>query len=309
MNGNRAVSLPIVGCLLLMSAALAVGQESGWDRFVADGDAAMAKKQYPQAEESYRQALKFAESHWKRDARISGTIIKLADSCNAQGKKDEAESLATRAVTTLSEALKAHKPKDASEEYQQIEVSTAIFDKAGDIFAANQKYPDAEDMYQKVITTRERYAAEVPPSKPKNEDFFRFWLQTAGNARAEVADSYDKLGRLYRIEGRYEEALRQYQKSEVIREKQFGTDGPPVAQSLGDIAMCYALQGNYDQAEPLYKRVIAILEHNNYQEKPEMAVALENYSLVLRKTGHEAEAGSVSERAREIRTKLSGTAH
>jgi hypothetical protein len=49
--------------------------------------------------------------------------------------------------------------------------------------------------------------------------------------------------------------------------------------------------------------VIAILEHNNYQGKPEMAVALENYALVLKKTGRDAEAKAVSARAREIRTK------
>ena len=62
--------------------------------------------------------------------------------------------------------------------------------------------------------------------------------------------------------------------------------------------MCYALSGEFDQAEPLYKRVIAILEHNNFQEKREMAIALENYSLVLKKTGHDAEAKAASERAR-----------
>jgi tetratricopeptide (TPR) repeat protein len=73
--------------------------------------------------------------------------------------------------------------------------------------------------------------------------------------------------------------------------------------------MCYALQAKYDQAEPLYKRVIEILEHNNLQQKQEMAVALENYSLILRKTGRDAEAKPASERAREIRTKLSETAH
>ena len=308
MNAHRALLSLIVGYPLIAATSV-LGQSTDWEHFIADGDAAMAQKQYPQAEESYRQALKFAESHWKKDARISSALTKLAESCNAQGKRDEAESLASRSVTSLSEARKAHKPKDSSEELYQVEVTVTTIDNAGDIFAANQKYPEAEKMYLQAIAIGEDYVMKKPPSKPTNEDFFRFIAQNLGNAQAKVADSYDKLGRVYRNEGRYEDAAQQYRKSEVAREKQFGPDKPQVAQSLGDIAMCYALEAKYDQAEPLYKRVIAILEHNNLQEEPEMAVALEKYSLILRKTGRDAEAKPASERAREIRTKLSETTH
>jgi tetratricopeptide (TPR) repeat protein len=298
----------IVGYLLIAPTSV-LGQNTDWDHFIVDGDAAMAQKQYPQAEESYRRALKFAESHWKKDARISGVLIKLAESCNSQGKRDEAETLASRSLASLSEARKAHKPKGASDALLQVEVTVTTIDEAGDIFAANQRYPEAKKMYLQAIAVGEDYISEKPPSKPNNEDFFRFMAQNLGNAQVTVADSYDKLGRLYRSEGKYEDAAQQYQKSEVAREKQFGPDKPQVAQSLSDIAMCYALQAKYDQAEPLYKRVIEILEHNNLQQKQEMAVALENYSLILRKTGRDAEAKPASERAREIRTKLSETAH
>jgi tetratricopeptide (TPR) repeat protein len=308
MKANLAL-LSAVGCALLMSTAFALGQDTDWDHLIADGDAAMAKKQYPQAEQAYRQALNFAESHWKKDARVSGALIKLAESCNAQGKKEDAEVYANHAVATLSEARKAHKPKDTSEEYLQQDVSAATLDKAGDIFAANQAYAEAEKMYLETIKIREDYATEKEPAKPTNEDFFRFLAQSLGNARAKVADSEDKLGRLYVRERKFQDALRLYEKSEAIREKQFGPDRPPVAQSLSDIAMCYALQGQYDRAEPLYKRVIAILEHNNFHEKQEMAVALENYSLVLRKTGRDVEAKTTLEQAREVRSKLSETSH
>jgi hypothetical protein len=294
---------------LAASATFAIGQASDWDRLIADGDAAMVKKQYPQAEESYRQALQFAESHWKKDARVSGALIKLAESCDAQGKKDDAEAFANRAVTTLAEAEKAHKPKDASEEYLQTDVAATTSEKAGDIFAASQKYLDAEKMYLHAIAVREDYFAEEPPSKPNNEDFFRFMAQNTGNVQAKIADSDDKLGRVYVREGKFHEAAQQYQKSEAIREKQFGPDKPSVAQSVGDVAMCYALQGQYDRAEPLYKRMITILELNNFQEKPEMVAALENYSLVLKKIGREAEANAASKRAQEIKTKLSETSH
>jgi tetratricopeptide (TPR) repeat protein len=308
MNACHAAMLLIVGCLLTAPTSVHA-QNSDWDRFIAAGDAAMAQKQYSQAEEAYLQALKFAESHWKKDARISGALIKLAESCNAQGKRDEAEILTHRSVTTLPEARKTNKPNDASNEFLQMEVAMATIDKAGDIFAVNQKYPEAEKAYLQAIAIGEAYVSEKPPSHPTDEDFFRFMAQSLGDAQSKLVDAYDKLGHLYLIQKEYEDAARQYQKSEVAREKQFGPDKPQVAQSLSDVAMCYALQAKYDQAEPLYKQVIAILERNNLQEKPEMAAALENYSLILRKTGRDAEAAPVSERARAIRTKLSETTH
>ena len=65
--------------------------------------------------------------------------------------------------------------------------------------------------------------------------------QNLGNAQAKIADSDDKLARLYVREGKIQEAARRYQKSEAIREKQFGPAKPPVAQSLSDVALCYAL--------------------------------------------------------------------
>jgi len=308
MNAKRAILPAVISCLVLMSTPFVHGQDTDWDRLISDGDAAVAKKQYPQAEEAYRQALKFSESHLNKDARTSGVaLIKLAESCNAQGKKEDAEAFASRAVATMSQAGKAHKPKDASDEYWQEEVLVATIEKAGDIFAANQNYAAGEKMYLRAIKIREDYATEEPPAKPNNEDFFRFLIQDFEHTKAKVADSEDKLARLYVRERKFQDALRQYQKSEAIREKQFGPDRPPVAQSLSDIAMCYALQGQYDRAEPLYKRVIAILEHNNYQDKREMEVALENYSLVLKKTGRDAEAKDIYERALGIRTKLAET--
>ncbi len=147
-------------------------------------------------------------------------------------RQDEAQAFASRAVTTLSEAGKAHKPKDASDEYWQKEVFVSTIDKARDIFATNQNYVAAEKMYLEAIKIREDYATENWPSKPNNEDFSRFLIQDFEHTRAKVADSDDKLGRLYVREGKFQEALRQYQKSEAIREKQFGPDRPPVAQSL-----------------------------------------------------------------------------
>jgi len=183
-------SLLTIAAWLLTSPPFLAGQQTDWDRFVADGDSAMAHKQYAQAEDSYREAMNYAQGHWKNDSRLSATLIKLAEACNADGKKVEAESLAHRSATELHEPQKKHKPKEASDEWFQVDVSVTVLTKAGDRFAANQRFLDAEDPYLKAIAIRENYA-EKPPAKPANEDFFRFIAQSLGEAQPKVADSYD----------------------------------------------------------------------------------------------------------------------
>jgi tetratricopeptide (TPR) repeat protein len=298
---KRCRVTPIAASLLL--CCLAFGQDADWERLITAGDTAMSKRQYSEAENSYREALKFAEQHWKKDARISGALLKLAQSCNAQSKKEDAETIANRAVVTMDEALKAHKPKNASDELEEVEVSAALFDKVGDIFAANQKYSDAEGMYRRVISVREKYATEKFPAKARNEDFFRSMSQVLGNAPGKVADANDKLADLYRGERKIEEAMVLYRQSEDLREKQYGADKPQTAKSLNDLAICYSLQGNYDKAEPLFQRAIDIFDRSDYRDTPQMATTLENYALLLKRSAREADAKDLLDRANSIRAK------
>jgi tetratricopeptide (TPR) repeat protein len=302
---NYVKPVPVIAiAVLLLLGSFVRAQEAEWSRWISLGDEAMAKRQYPQAEAAYREALKVAEQHWKRDARLAGALIKLAEACNAESKKDDAEAFANHSVATLEDALKAHKPKNASDELRQVEISASLFDKAGDIFANNQKYPDAETLYRKVIAVREKYASEKFPAKPNNEDFFRSMSQVFGNASAKVADADDKLADLYRSERKIQEAMALYQKSETLREKQYGPDQPQVAKSLNDLATCFSLQGQYDQAEPLYKRVIDIFEHAEYKDTPQMATTLENYAVLLKRTARDTEAKGILQKASAIRTNL-----
>jgi len=304
-QGNYVKPVPAIAiAVLLLLGSFVRAQEADWSRFISLGDEAMAKRQYPQAEAAYREALKVAEQHWKRDARLAGALIKLAEACAAESKKEDAEAFANRSVATLGEALKAHKPKNASDELEQVEVSASLFDKAGDIFAANRKYLDAETMYRKVIAVREKYASEKFPAKPNNEDFFRSMMQTLGDAAPKVADANDKLADLYRSERKIQEAMLLYQQSEVLRERRYGPDKPQTAKSLNDLAICYSLQGNYDQAEPLYKRVIDIFEHAEYKDTPQMATTLENYAVLLKRTARDTEAKDILQKASAVRTKL-----
>ncbi len=57
------------------------------------------------------------------------------------------------------------------------------------------------------------------------------------------------------------------------------------------------------EAEPLYKRALAIDEKALGQEHPLVATSLENYAVLLRKTGRSSEATEMEARAKAIRAK------
>jgi Tfp pilus assembly protein PilF len=78
--------------------------------------------------------------------------------------------------------------------------------------------------------------------------------------------------------------------------------------ALSRLATSYAMEGKPDRAEPLYSRAIRILESAYIMDLAEGALVYENYSVFLRKTGHEAEAAAMLSRARALRNKIPDTA-
>ena len=295
-----AALIRILGATLLVLGSNAICQDAEWRRSIDAGTAAMNKHEYIEAESNYRNALGLAEKHWHKDARISVALIRTAEACDAQAKSEEAERLAQRSLTSLDEALKAHKPRDASDELQQLEVAAMLSDRVGDLFARNHKYSQAEAAYQKVIAIREKYTSGSAPTKPNKEDFFRALAQNLPGTQTKLADANSKLAKLYCSEQKSDDAQSLFKKAVTLEERQFGPDQPQVAEKLSELANCYSQQGKYEQTEPVYKRVIRILEQSHFKDEAPMAVALENYGLLLRKISREAEAKTFIDRASAI---------
>lgn len=298
----------LVFCFFLFPSVL-LGQDTEWNRSMDAGDAAMAKQHYPEAEIAYREALAFAEKRWKKDARISASLFELAESCNAQGKTEEAEALARRSLASMDEALKAHKTRDLSEEYQQVAVSTALADKVGDLFAANQHYKDAESIYKKSLERWQEYVSRPDPSKASNDDFLRFSAQVLADTPQKFVDAGMKLASLYEKEGKSKEAKALYQQLATTAAKLYGPKDPRMVPSLTSIATAEFRLGDYGAAGPLFKRVIDVLASSEYKDSADMASALENYALFLKKTGREEAAKPFLDRAGLIRANSAGVPH
>ncbi len=288
--------------LLLIIWLSALGQNSAWETSVQAGKDAMARQQYAEAEKSFRESLTAAEKFGEKDARFSGTLLFLAQACDAQSKKDEAEALARRAADAMEKALKTYRPKQVEQQLQQADVASALFEKSGEIFVAHQKHLEAETLYKKVIQIRENMARENPEPK-NNEDYFRFLGQTLSDSQGKLAEANEKLGKLYFSENKLPEATATFEKAQKIREANPASGKRVLAQAITNVATCYAAQARYEQAEPLYQRALTLFEQANWTEKPEALETMQLYALLLKKSGRDAEANAMLEKVAAIRKK------
>jgi tetratricopeptide (TPR) repeat protein len=76
----------------------------------------------------------------------------------------------------------------------------------------------------------------------------------------DTASSLNNLGTLYRVTGKYADALPLYQRALAIRETVLGPMHPDTASSLNNFAALYDSMGNYAAALPLYQRTLTIRE-------------------------------------------------
>lgn len=286
--------------LIIFICLSALGQNSAWEAPIDAGKDAMARRQYGEAEKSFREALAVAEKFGEKDARFAGSLMFLAEACDAQAKTDEAEALARHAVESMNEILKVYKPKETERQFAEIDAASALSNRAAQIFASHQKYPEAEGLYQRVVQMRESAAKENP--KPKNnEDFLRFLGQALTDTQGKLAEAQEKLANLYFTEHKFPEAAATYEKAVKIREANTKTDKRVLAQTLTNLATTYAMQEKYSQAEPLYQRALKLFEEANWAEKPETASTMQLYALTLKKMGRDEEARTMLEKVAAIR--------
>ncbi len=95
-----------------------------------------------------------------------------------------------------------------------------------------------------------------------------------GTDHPDVAKSLNNLARLYRTQGKYDEAEQLFKRSLAIREKVLPTDHPDIAEALNGLAELYYFQKRYDEAEQLFKRSLAIREKVLPTDHPGIAEAL-----------------------------------
>lgn len=119
-----------------------------------------------------------------------------------------------------------------------------------------------------------------------------------------IADSFNNLAELYRIQGQYSLAEPLYIKSLKIREKIFGKTSPEIAQSLNNLASLYYYQENYPEAEKQYLAALEIWQNIHGENHPQIATILNNIGELYREQERYPESEKMHNSALAIRKKI-----
>lgn len=116
-----------------------------------------------------------------------------------------------------------------------------------------------------------------------------------------VADILDNLAKIYALQGKHAQSEQYLLKGLSTIQAAYGSEHPSTAKIIGHLAMLHSVQGDYTKAERYYRRSLEILEQRLGREHPVLIQYLQHYAAVLRKTGREADAIELEERAKALR--------
>jgi len=159
---------------------------------------------------------------------------------------------------------------------------------AGMYLYERAQYTEAEPLYQRAITIKEK---------------------TMGREHPSAAATLNNLAELYRAQGRYEDSEPIYRRSLMINEKALGGEHPSVAATLNNLAELYRAQCKYEDAEPLYIRSLAIKGKALGPEHPSVAATLNNLAELYRAQGKYEDAEPLYKRSLAIKGKALGPHH
>jgi tetratricopeptide (TPR) repeat protein len=117
------------------------------------------------------------------------------------------------------------------------------------------------------------------------------------------------LGRFYKLQGDYEQALPWYQDGLILARDRLGQKHPDVAQSLNNLAGLYCAQGQYEMSELLCKQALEMRKHLLGQEHPDVAQSLNSLALLYYTQEQYSLAEPLYEQALEMRLRLLGEEH
>jgi CHAT domain-containing protein len=127
--------------------------------------------------------------------------------------------------------------------------------------------------------------------------------------QAELAETIDNLGNVYRATGRYEEAKFSYETALGLRWESLGEDHPDYAGSLNDLANFYRGQYDYGTCGPLYEQAKAIWQDWLPPTHPVIAGIDKNLAALYDGQGNYGRAEEFYQRALEIRHQALGERH
>jgi tetratricopeptide (TPR) repeat protein/transcriptional regulator with XRE-family HTH domain len=160
--------------------------------------------------------------------------------------------------------------------------------KAGQYLQVRGRYVEAEPLYQRALSIRERLL---------------------GLEHAEVAAVLERVADLSQERGKYVEAEPLFLRAQTIYERQTKPDHLRLAMTLKQLALTYTKQGKYAEAETLFLRALHICEQQLGETHPSIAGILNCLALTFSEQGKYAEAEPLHLRALALHEQQLGPDH
>ena len=127
-----------------------------------------------------------------------------------------------------------------------------------------------------------------------------------GDIHPDVAVSLQHLGRIERVDGRYQHAELLYRQAMAILRATTGTENAAYADALSDLAFLLPYVARLPESEAAYREVFAIRHRVLKPEDPAIADALFRLSFVLQAQGKVAEAEAAAREGLTLRRQALG---
>lgn len=223
----------------------------------------------------YEGALKIFEKKLGHShSSVIGVAENLSNNYAAQGRYDEAVSLAKRVLDTRQKEL------DPS--------SAAFGDKLYQFAGLNKSAGRFQDAATYYIQAANIYEVKLDSKQPG------------------LANALHNLGFVYGEMGRYDEAISQLERSLTAYEKSRGPDHPHYAFTLERIAIVYRDQGLYAEAIKKFNQAVAILKKNPGPNDVSYANTINNLANAHKDVDEYAKAISLYKQALGIYDKTLG---
>jgi tetratricopeptide (TPR) repeat protein len=169
--------------------------------------------------------------------------------------------------------------------------SAKLYAMLGDTYEQQKQYKDAIDAFRKAIELDRdnldamRGLAENLQNDGQDQAALeQYKVITASNP--EDAQTYIRIGEIYRKQGKYDLALSNFQKAQSMV--------PDLVETSYDIATVYEIQGRYDDAAKILEDLLAKTEHadGNYSQgdRNNRAVFLERLGTIYRENNNDQAA-------------------
>jgi tetratricopeptide (TPR) repeat protein len=162
------------------------------------------------------------------------------------------------------------------------------YDRLASMFAGQDRYAEAEEMYQRALAGSE---------------------MALGPEHASTLGTVNNLGNLYRDQGRLVEAEAMFERALAGKEKALGLEHSFTLDTVNSLGILYAEQGRLAEAEAMYERALAGAEKTLGPKHTSTLSTVNSLGILYADQGRLVEAEAMFERALAGKEKALGLEH